>query len=293
PPPEVRTTTPGVTPQAFDGPTYLALQPPPASQLSAFAYRVGLLPPRSTRALEERILPLVQQVCTHPSYVPFFRAHRPDAPVPQSNAPLDVVGNSLLGLFAAEYVHATWPHLPTRATKAAVSAFVGPNTLFMVAKELGATQLLRWARTPRTETQSALILQDALMTVPRALVGLIYQLNSITEARRFAEAFFLSRQVDLRTLLKFVNPKSSLVDVLIKFGWEMPVTRLLSESGRFTATPVFVVGVYSGTVKLGESFGSSLKMAEFRACEDALWRLYLTQAPKGSFTLPSKTFDAA
>ncbi|KZT56954.1 hypothetical protein CALCODRAFT_524158 [Calocera cornea HHB12733] len=286
-----RTTTPSATPSAFDAQTYIALQPPPASQLSAFAYRVGLLPPRATRELEQRIIPLVQRICTHPSYGEFWRLHRPQEPAPADNASLDAVGNSLLGLFAAEFVHATWPHLPTRATKAAVSAFVGPNTLCMVARELGAAQLLRWQRSPRTEYRSALIHQDALMTIPRALVGLIYQLNSVGEARKFAEAFFLSRQVDLRTLLKFVNPKLSLVDVLIKFGWDKPVTRLLSESGRFTPTPVFVVGVYSGVHKLGESFGSSLKMAEYRACEDALWRLYLTQAPKGSFTLPSATFD--
>ncbi|EJU04862.1 hypothetical protein DACRYDRAFT_104754 [Dacryopinax primogenitus] len=293
PPPESRTITPGSNPETFNSEVHFALQPPPNSQVTAFAYRVGLLPPRSSEALEKKIVPLARQVCTHPSYIPFWRQHRPGQPVPPTNAPLDVLGNSLLGLFAAEYVHSTWPHLPTKATKAAVSAYVGPNTLAAVARELGAGPLLRWQRAARTETTTSLVLTDALMTVPRSLVGLIYQLNSITEARKFAEAFFLSRQVDLRTLLKFVDPKLSLVDVLYKFGWDKPVTRLLSESGRRTATPVFVVGVYSGATKIGESFGSSLKMAEYRACEDALWRLYLTQAPKGSYTIPSATFDWA
>ena len=40
--------------------------------------------------------------------------------------------------------------------------------------------------------------------------------------------------------------------------------RLLKETGRFSNSPVYVVGVYSGADKLGEGFGSSLKMAEFR-----------------------------
>ena len=40
--------------------------------------------------------------------------------------------------------------------------------------------------------------------------------------------------------------------------------RLLKETGRLSISPVFVVGIYSGADQLGEGFGSSLKMAEFR-----------------------------
>ena len=40
--------------------------------------------------------------------------------------------------------------------------------------------------------------------------------------------------------------------------------RLLKETGRLSISPVFVVGIYSGGEKLGEGFGSSLKIAEFR-----------------------------
>jgi hypothetical protein len=42
------------------------------------------------------------------------------------------------------------------------------------------------------------------------------------------------------------------------------LARLLKETGRFSAAPVFVVGIYSGPDQLGEGFGSSLSMAEFR-----------------------------
>lgn len=40
--------------------------------------------------------------------------------------------------------------------------------------------------------------------------------------------------------------------------------RLLKETGRLSNSPIFVVGIFSGADKLGEGFGSSLKMAEFR-----------------------------
>jgi large subunit ribosomal protein L44 len=60
------------------------------------------------------------------------------------------------------------------------------------------------------------------------------------------------------------------------------------------------VGSYSGTLKLGEAFGTSKKMAEYRAHEDALRRIYLSpgvedQALGGSEfpALPSDTLIEA
>jgi large subunit ribosomal protein L44 len=85
--------------------------------------------------------------------------------------------------------------------------------------------------------------------------------------------------------------------------------RLLKETGRFSNSPLFVVGIYSGLDKLGEGFGSSLKMAEYRAsdsfpssspcnpytfqaAEDSLHRLYLTRTPVDQVRLPTSTFSS-
>ena len=51
---------------------------------------------------------------------------------------------------------------------------------------------------------------------------------------------------------------------------------------------MFVVGIFSGTDKLGEGFGSSLRMAEYRAAEDALLHLYLTRHPQHLAQMPSE-----
>jgi large subunit ribosomal protein L44 len=91
-------------------------------------------------------------------------------------------------------------------------------------------------------------------------------------------------------MLKFRDPKVALTETVAKFGREIPVSRLLKETGRFSNSPVFVVGVYSGAEQLGEGFGSSLKMAEYRAAEDALHRLYLTKTPPEMVRLPTTTF---
>lgn len=74
-----------------------------------------------------------------------------------------------------------------------------------------------------------------------------------------------------------------------------------------------MVGIYSGADKLGEGFGSSLKMAEYRvrtdtregvlykltdaafikAAEDALLRLYLTETPPDEISLPTTTLHSS
>lgn len=126
-------------PSNFSPEVWANLQRPPSSALSAFVHRAGL---SKVVQNEEEVL----QACTHHSYTSFYATHNPGEASVTSNANLSVVGNSLLGLFAAEYLHASYPHLPTRVLKAAVSAYVGPMTCATVAKEMGATPLLRWNR---------------------------------------------------------------------------------------------------------------------------------------------------
>lgn len=130
---------------------------------------------------------------------------------------------------------------------------------------------------------------DALASVPRAITALIYQHRSLPSARQFVHSYFLSRQIDLQSMIKFVDPKKALLEMVQKFGREKPVSRsantllpllaknpysfylfffrLLKETGRFSNSPIYVVGIFSGADKLGEGHGSSLKMAEFRVCQ--------------------------
>ncbi|KAI0343233.1 ribonuclease III [Trametopsis cervina] len=275
------------TPHFFDTDGWAASQPPSVSALSAFAHRIGLGKSLPSPA------DAVQQACTHPSFLPLHAKHRPKEPAPATNGNLAALGNSLLGLFTTEYINSTYPHLPTRVLKAAVSAYVGTTSCASIAQEMGASPLLRWNRIPNTPTHPALLHSDALSSVPRALTGLVYQHNSLHAARRFFQKFFLSREVDFRNMIKFRDPKVALKVTVEKFGRDRPVSRLLKETGRLSVSPMYVVGIFSGADQLGEGFGSSLKMAEYRAAEDALHRLYLTKQPPSLVQLPTSTFPDA
>ena len=131
----------------FDPQSWAALQPPPPSALAAFSHRIGL---GSVAASPDT----VRRACTHKSFVNLHAKYYPSSPAPPTNADLAALGNSLMGLFASEYLHASYPHLPTRVLKAAVSAHVGPLTCASVAQEMGATPLLRWHRQVRSSTVS-------------------------------------------------------------------------------------------------------------------------------------------
>ena len=222
----------------FSPESWALLQPPPPAALAAFAHRVGL---PAVLADHSRL----QHACTHPSFLALFRQASPNAPLPPTNALLAPLGNSLLGLFAAEYVHAAYPYLPTRVLKAAVTAYVGPLTCASVAQEMGAAPLLRWHRTvssflvcffflhlltlpplqPPSPTRPAVLHTDALASIPRALAALVYQERSILSARQFVHSYFLSREIDLRRMIKFTNPKKALLEMVKKFQRESPKSR--------------------------------------------------------------------
>lgn len=318
---------------AFDPEAWAAAQPPPPSALIAFAHRIGLSTIMSTPET-------VEMTCTHPSFLHLHRRVFPDAPRPETNGQLSELGNALMGMLTSEFVHAAYPYLPTRVWRAATSAYVGSGSCANVAREMGATPLLRWHRTvcpifagfcnnifsPQLGSGSvpAVMHDDALASIPRAITGLIYQQRSLPSARQFVHSYFLSRQIDLQGMLKFVDPKNSLLEVVRKFGRERPVSRYVSQllalqhspshlpdcskrqAGfpilRYTLSASFLVQTSLARAMVAPSkwpstasvclprLTSLFLTLQIQAAEDALHRVYLTRTPDDQIQLPSSTF---
>ncbi|KAI2779132.1 54S ribosomal protein L3 [Daldinia loculata] len=127
----------------------------------------------------------------------------------------------------------------------------------------------------------------------RAVVGAIYLYCGRDAAKTFVKAHVLSRTLDLSNMFEFKTPTRELVKLCARENFDAPVARLLSETGRLSRTPVFVVGIYSGRDLLGEGAASSLDDARIAASINALkaWYLY---SPVDT-AVPSDTFmeDAA
>ncbi|KAI0899734.1 54S ribosomal protein L3 [Annulohypoxylon nitens] len=135
--------------------------------------------------------------------------------------------------------------------------------------------------------------ENAHANFVRAVIGAIYQYCGRETAKIFIKSHVLSRKLDLENLFQFKLPVRELARLCAREDFDAPVARLLSETGRLSRTPVFVVGIYSGRDKLGEGTGPSLDAARIAASINALksWYLY----SPGEVGVPSDTFveDAA
>ncbi|KAL7423802.1 54S ribosomal protein L3 mitochondrial [Cryptotrichosporon argae] len=250
-----------------------------------------------------------------------------------SNALLAVLGNSLLGLFAAEHLAATFPHMPTTALKAAVTSLVGPAACVSVARELGvgvqggadaglavgrgsnsAGIPVRWRRVrpPRDEDRApretgrsttAGTWEEGVASATRALVGLVYQEKGLPAARDFAHAHFLSRHLDLAALLRIRNPKHVLSHVIAKHLVDAGAAaadagrieaRVLATSAPSSPTPLFSIGLFLPSgLKLAEGSGASKSMAEHRAAVNALHSIFFARAEPHTAPAPAPAPFAA
>ncbi|KAJ5091581.1 hypothetical protein NUU61_006451 [Penicillium alfredii] len=110
----------------------------------------------------------------------------------------------------------------------------------------------------------------------RAVMGAIYLHAGRPAAKRFFEQHFLSRQLNISSLFSFSQPARDLNRLCARENFEQPVAKIISETGRRSRSPVFVIGIFSGQDKLGEGAGSSLFEGRERAAVAALkgWYLY-------------------
>ncbi|KAL3480306.1 ribonuclease III domain-containing protein [Aspergillus californicus] len=117
---------------------------------------------------------------------------------------------------------------------------------------------------------------QARVSFVRALMGAIYLHAGRPAAKRFFEQHFLSRHLDVSSLFNFHNPARDLSRLCARESYEAPVAKIISETGRKSRHPVFIIGIFSGQDKLGEGSGASLSEGRTRAAVAALkgWYLY-------------------
>jgi dsRNA-specific ribonuclease len=243
-----------------------------------------------------------------------------------NNYGLVTIGDNLLSYYMSEHLLVHYPRLPMAVLQAAQFAYTGPPALMTMSQEWGVEAAaepggevnpgyLQFKRvapgTPMHEDDAvekrarlaALIpgvaksdgkLEGATLEVAssafvRALFAAVYLHTGAAATHEFFKAHILSRQLDLASLFTFTQPTRDLARLCAREGFEAPVARVISETGRLSRHPVFVVGVFSGRDKLGEAGGASLNEARFKASIKALksWYLYSPQVKGGELMVPS------
>jgi dsRNA-specific ribonuclease len=129
---------------------------------------------------------------------------------------------------------------------------------------------------PDPEVETGVTAEKACTSFIRALMAAIHLHGGRAAAKSFYRSHFMSRQLNMSQLFQFRFPSRDLSRLCAREGFQSPVARIISETGRKSRHPVFIVGVFSGNDKLGEGAGASLDEARTRAAVAALkgWYLY-------------------
>lgn len=131
-------------------------------------------------------------------------------------------------------------------------------------------------------TEPGVTLEAASMGFVRALMGAVYLHCGRPAAKAFFKEHFMSRQLNISSLFNFRHPQRDLGRLCAREGFQEPELRLISETGRKSRHPVFVIGAFSDKEKLGEGVGSSIDEARTRAVVASLkgWYLYSPLEPR-------------
>lgn len=268
-----------------------------------------------------------------------------------NNASLSATGSALLSYHVTEYLLCKYPRLPLSVFYGSLSAYIGPATLNIIAKEWGLESaaypgpevdpgLLQFQRldpgtqlpkspensmytdlpsatrrdvrgyrrgmasrvvydddfgdiiTPGARREDPKPSQDAHAHFVKALIGALYLHAGRKTARDFIYDHILSRHLQIANLFQFPRATRDLARLCAREDFPEPVARMLSETGRKSIAPVFVVGIFSGEEKLGEGAAASLGEARTRAAVNALksWYLYSPTPQTGrGVNVPSDT----
>ncbi|KAJ3303092.1 hypothetical protein HDV03_004171 [Kappamyces sp. JEL0829] len=200
------------------------------------------------------------------------------------------VGKKVLELYVSQFVLAKFPSLPPQVCESIVQAYIGQTSLSSVGKSFGVQFVMRWKLTDKASSEQAPLGPPAVSSwVVESLVGALFADQGAEVTKKFIQEKILSRSVsaDMHydAYVKMNKPRQLLSYLMKSLGQTPPVARLLKETGRHSHSPVFIVGMYSGFQKIGEGYGSSLKMAENRAIRDALIKHYVAEIQKVSVPL--------
>lgn len=218
---------------------------------------------------------LIRQVLTHSSY------KLGKAP---TNERLRQIGKKVLGLYLAEHYHIKNPELSSATIDDTLKIYYGPYALASVGRVFGLNTLIKY-RPDQGDNDKPHGFSKIVGKSVQALIGAIYHDKGAIEAKRFIHKYIISSDVDASSLIPLRTPKVTLSALLRAMGKAAPVSKVIKQTGAFDSEPIFVVAVFSGSVKLSEKAGSSLRIAEFNACRDAIVHYHLKDLK--NFSLPS------
>lgn len=192
---------------------------------------------------------------------PACRMERPNV---EDNQRLEFLGDSVLGMLAAECLYAAFPHEAEGSLTVRRTLMVSAAALCVAANRLGLVPRLKRNRGAQQLPRNSKTIADAV----EAIIGAAYLDGGFAAARQVFAALGLSP--DLETNAWHGNPKGELqVRALAMKPPVRPVYELLKKVGADHA-PVFTVRVTVKGIGSAEASAGNHKEAEVHAAEKLL-----------------------
>lgn len=122
---------------------------------------------------------------------------------------------------------------------------------------------------------------DNLSEMPLVFTAFLDQKFTAESSKQFVTKLMIPAKINWEQIVNDMNSQNNFVGKMIKFLGEKyecrPTHRVLSETGRQSQDPSFVVGVFAGVQKVGEGFGRNLAVASLNANIDAYLKIVLSQ----------------
>ena len=243
-----------------------------ATELSALAVRLG-------HKVED--IPSLLKALQQDSYVKMIPG-TPSKQVVITPNRLSILGSSAMLHYVNEYLYFSYPVMDGSMLLDLATSITSQSALVKLANHFGVTDLIR-AKVNLALPENDVVISQAFCGV----FGAVYRDKGPKVTKQLVHETILPQLAgqDLEEVVKLEHPRLLLNMILSKQNRPKPVARLISESGRATHFPSFVVGIFSGESCLGEGTGTSLRRAEHEAMLTAL-RTYF-QKELSVTTLPS------
>eukprot|EP00047_Mylnosiga_fluctuans_P014033 m.34822 g.34822 ORF g.34822 m.34822 type:complete len:336 (-) comp5268_c0_seq1:142-1149(-) len=182
------------------------------------------------------------------------------------NGRLSVLGSAVINSVVISHLYTHYPNLSDFSLRSLAKHLQGFQNLQTMAKSVGldAAVLSKLKEDGRVDIVNANAFQ--------ALVGAV----SLDKGTKVAQSLVFDllvptlQNVDVTEFLNLAHPRFTLNRILASESRPAFTCRIVSESGRKTHLPTFVVAVYSGDTLLAQGAGFSIRLAESEAIQNAL-----------------------
>lgn len=213
--------------------------------------------------LEFNNLDLFKRALTHRSFLNENKEWREIG----HNERLEFLGDSILGLIAAEYLFKEFSNLMEGELTALRAALINSDSLLDVADKLNLKEYLLVSKGEKNELQKAH--PYFLANTVEAIVGAIYLDKGFDESKRFVQKHILSKTEMILKTESYKDPKSVFQEKSQENLNITPIYKTLESWGP-DHLKQFRVGVYLNKESIAKGEGYSKQEAEVNAAKKAL-----------------------